>query len=370
MELTAETFAGMNRHIDFGQQVTLQAALGDTRMGLLPGAPFNNEGVFVRNTFEMEHFRCRALLPSGRVIDAEESAVVTIPMLFGNVYYLTVGFSTELTEFEKEGVRYVRPQYEYRVSTLEEVEKGDLMPVVRFKAEEGVFSVDTDYIPPTLQLVCDLRFKDYIESYAERLEAIARHEHLTDEFGKRAILHYLFLLQSYNRRSLTADFVQLTQEIAQAIGYYIMSLIPGAKEESDEEIPECTRYDVESWLKWLEGYMKSALSVLDGVVPNDHTIDFDELKAQIKGELYGTMVPELHDNLLAELQEEWRTEREKQEDEQKKFKEEVMTLLARLREEIPPDLYKRLYNSLYSALWETIDIHKEEEEENSFVPMI
>ena len=63
-----------------------------------------------------------ALLPSGKIIDADEKAVVPIPMLFGDSYYLTIGISDTTTSFEKEGVPYLRPHYEYALLSLEEAE--------------------------------------------------------------------------------------------------------------------------------------------------------------------------------------------------------------------------------------------------------
>lgn len=368
MEMTAKTFAGMNNHIDFQQQVAIQAALGNTRIGILPDAPFNNTGVFVRNTYEMEHFRCTALLPSGRIIDADEQAIVTIPLLYGHIYYLTVGFGEGQTEFEKEGVPYVRPKYVYRINTLEEIEGKDLMPVARFIAEEGVFTIDSDFIPPTLQLICNERFKTYIEKYVERLETIASHPHLVDEFGKRAILHYLFMMKSYNLRSLTSEFIQFNQEIAQAINYYIM-----APHTNVDSIPTPTQYDVETWLKWLDTYLVSAISVLDQADPKDNTINMDELKAQIKAELYEKMTPELHNSLLAEVKEELTSELGKYlTDTLTDYMENTLkpTLYSQIREELPPNLYQTLYDSLYQALFNALFVPPETTEEATFIPMI
>ena len=368
MEMTAKTFAGMNRHIDMQQQVAIQAALGNTRIGLLPGAAFDNRGVFVRNTYEMEHFRCTALLPSGRIIDADEQAIVTIPLLYGHEYYLTVGFGEGGTEFEKEGVPYVRPKYEYRINTLEEIEGKDMMPVARFTAEEGVFSIDPEFIPPTLQLIGNERFKTYIEKYVERLETIASHPHLTDEYGKRAMLHYLFMMKSYNMRTLTSEFMQLSQEIAQAISYYIM-----APHTNDDSIPTPTQYDVERWLKWMDTYLMSAISVLEETEPKDTTIDMEELKAQIKAELYEKMRPELHDSLLAEVKEELGAELGKSlSDTLRDYMENTLkpALYAQIREELPPNIYQTLYDKLYDALYGALYVPVETTEEATYIPMI
>lgn len=370
MEMTAQTLAGMNQHIDFQQQVAIRAALGNTRIGLLPNAPFNNQGSFVRNTFEIEHFKCTALLPSGKIIDADERAVVTIPMLYGNQYYLTVGFGEEQTEFEKDGVAYIRPKYVYQINTLEELDGKDLLPIARFSVSEGVFSVDADFIPPTLQLICEKRYKDYIQKIAERLEALATHEKLVDEFGKRALLHYLFLLKGYNLKNLTSDFIQFTQEIAQAISYYIIA--PKTHVEEAAEIPTPSQYDVEAWIKWLDNYMTGAISVLDHLEIEDHTIDFEELKAQIKAELYAQMTPELHDRLLSDIKDELKAELEQLlTDTLTNYMEQNMKpiLYGQLKEELPTDLYQPLYDSLYDALYNALFVPTEKEEDK-FMPLI
>ena len=370
MEMTARTLAGMNQHIDFQQQVAIQAALGNTRVGLLPNAPFNNKGNFVRNTFEIEQFRCMALLPSGKIIDADEMAVVTIPMLYGTQYYLTVGFGEEETEFEKDGVAYIRPQYVYQIHTLDELEGKDVLPIVRFTVNDGVFSVDADFIPPTLQLVCDDRYQTHIQQLASRLETLATHDHMVDEFGKRALLHFLFVLKGYNLRNLTSDFIQFTQEIAQAVCYYILT--PHTQAEQAVEIPIPSQYDVDMWLKWLDNYLGSAVSVLDQLELEDNSIDFEELKAQIKAELYGQMTPELHDKLLSEIKEELRTELEQHLSETlSRYMEQTLKPLLhdQLAEELNADLYQKLYDALYEALYNALFVPTVKEEDN-FMPLI
>ncbi len=370
MEMTARTLAGMNRHIDFQQQIAIQVALGRTRIGLFPNVPFNNKGNFVRNTFEMDEFKCMALMPSGRIIDVDECAVVTIPMLYGSKYYLTVGFADDQIEFEKEGVPYIRPRYVYQINTLEEIEGKDLLPVVRFKVSDGVFSVDPDFIPPTLQLECDERYKTCIKNLTEHLEALATHEKLIDEFGKRALLHYLFLLKSYNIKNLTTDFIQLTQEIAQAIGYYIIA--PKTRAEKTPEMPTPSQYDIESWLKWFDNYMIGAISVLDNLELEDKSIDFEELKAKIKAELYEQMTPELHDKLLSEVKQDLRTELEENlTNTLKGYMENTLKpiLHEQLKGELSSDLHKLLYDSLYDALYKALFVPVEKEEDK-FMPLI
>ena len=161
MELTAQTFRELDRNLDFRQQVAVQAALGGRRLGLLPGAPFLCQGVFVKNTFEIERFQCLAVLPSGRILSADEKVTLPIPMLFGEEYYLTVSYSDQDRQFEREEVPYVSKRKVYALHTLDELPKEDLLPVARFQVKEGVFSIDPDYIPPCLLLDADPRFKEY-----------------------------------------------------------------------------------------------------------------------------------------------------------------------------------------------------------------
>ena len=98
MELTAETFSGIEEHWDFRQRIAIRTALGSNHMGLVPGAPFSCKGTFVKNRFEVTGLQFMALLPSGKIVNADEDIQVSIPMLFGDKYYLTVGFSEDQTE--------------------------------------------------------------------------------------------------------------------------------------------------------------------------------------------------------------------------------------------------------------------------------
>ena len=137
MELTSETFSGMAEQWDFRQQLAIRAALGSNRMGLVPGAPFSCNGTFVKNRFEVTGFQCMALLPSGRIVNAEEDVELTIPMLFGDKYYLTVGFGDDHTEFEKKGVPFVKPHYAYTIHTIEEIEADMYYYRVRAVCDDG-----------------------------------------------------------------------------------------------------------------------------------------------------------------------------------------------------------------------------------------
>ena len=367
MELTAQTFKELYRNLDFRQQVAVRAALGGSRLGLLPGADFSCQGVFVRNSFEIERFRCLAVLPSGSILSADEKVTLPIPMLFGNRYYLAVSLSGETHSFEVEGVPYIRAKKQYSVLTLEELGQADVMPVARFNVADGVFSLDPAYIPPCLLLSADARLEEYGRSYIEKLQALSEHANLADGEGKRAILHYLFLLRGYQWDGGVREFVQLTQEIAQAIDYYIVA--PNSTQTV--EIPSPTQYDIQVWLLWLQEYLSGAATILDGVELEDNAIDYEALLAQAKAELYERLNPELREDLLRQIKEELRQE----------LSENLSSTLTAfidnqikpalhdtLSGELDPALHDRLYAELYEQLYNALYVPKEEEAE--FVPLI
>lgn len=367
MEITAQTFISLSEELDFRQQMALRAALGSNRMGLLPGATFDNTGIFVKNKFEMERFRCLAVLPSGRLIDADESVSIAIPMLYGNEYYLAVGISQTQVEFEKEGIPYVRPQYEYAICTLEEVAHRDLLPVVRFHVENGVFSIDPDFITPCLLLNEDARFQTHINQYVERLQALVSHANLEDGEGKRALLRYMFRLKGYEMQSSLHDYLLLLQEIVQAVDYYIAT--PHLEQAPD--IPQPTLCDVQRWISWADNYLAAAVSILDGVVLEDNTIDYEALLAQAKKELYEQLNPELYGKLLTQIKEELNEElSQKLTLSLSTYIEETLkpALKNTLNKELHDQLYDQLYEELYNQLYNALYVPTEEEEE--FMPMI
>lgn len=388
MELTAETFLGIGEQWDFRQQLAIRAALGSNRMGLVPGAPFNCNGIFVKNRFEVTGFRCTALLPSGRVIDADEDMQLSIPMLFGDKYYLTVGFGDEQVEFEKKGVPFVRPHYTFGIHTKEEVEKGDLFPLMRFQVAEGVFSADSTYMVPCLLLTENTRFKEYIDNYAEQMNVLANHPNLADGEGKRALLRYVFMLKSYNQKNSMQDFILFTQEIAQAIDYYIVR----PNREQPTEVPQPKQIDIQEWLNWLDEFMKGAAVILDGVVLEDTTIDYETLLAQAKQELYDKLHPELIEKLLADLKAELTEDMRQQTEQLTTYINETMKnaileqlssdinerqdklseMLTNKFDELGKQLNESLYEKLYFALFDNLfkALYVPEPEEEKFVPLI
>ena len=388
MELTADTFSGIGEQWDFRHRLAFRAAVGSNRMGLVPGYPFSCNGVFVKNCFEVSGFRCMALLPSGRVIDADEDIQGPIPMFFGNKYYLTVGFGDDEVEFEKKGVPFLRPHYTYGIHTLDEVEAGDLFPLMRFHVAEGIFSADPSYMPPCLLLTENPHFGEYLKIYTEQMNVLATHPNMAEGEGKRALLRYVFLLKSYTLKNSMKDFILFTQEMAQAIDYYVV--VPNREQSMD--IPQPQQIDIQEWLQWFEDYMKGAAVILDGVVLEDNTIDYEALLAQAKKELYDKLHPELIEKLLADMKEELREEMRQQTEQlttyinetlknnileqlstemnerQTKLTEMLTVKFDELGRNLNESLYEKLYFDLFENLFKALYVPEPEEEK--FVPLI
>lgn len=367
MEITAQTFLTLGEHLDFRQQMALHAALGSNRMGLLPASEFINTGCFVKNRFEIARFKCLAVLPSGRLIDVDEPVSIAIPMLYGNEYYLAVGLGTSQVEFEKDGIPFVRPQYEYSICTLEEVEQGDLLPIVRFHAENGVFSIDADFIPPCLMLSADERFQTWINQYVDHINTLINHANLEDGEGKRALLRYVFRLKGFGLNNSVRDFILLLQELVQAVDYYIAT--PNL--EQPLPIVNPRQCDAQKWLKWADDYLVGAASILDSVVLEDNTIDYLALLEQAKKELYERLNPELYEKLLLQIKDDLRTELSESISQsltnyiETTLKPELERVLGtELHEKLYAELYPKLYDDLYKALYVP------EPEEMQFVPQI
>lgn len=367
MAISAQTFLELDENLRHRQQAAARAVNGN-EFGLIPFTEFDRQGGFVRNKLEIDHLACMALLPSGKILHIDEKVVVTVPLVYGNEYYLACGFGEKKVEFDVKEVPFVRPEYTYGIYSLSELEGTDLFPVMKFKVSDGIFSIDESYIPPCLYLSSDNRFQPYLEQLTKQVSLLAEHPNQESGEGKRAFQRYAYLLKSYDTQGRTRPFIQLTYEIAQAIDYYIVT--PNA--EMPVTIPAYSGYDIANWLDWLDSYLHNAAGTLDKVVLEDHSIDFDELKAQIKAELYEQLRPELYEQLYTELKAKLYAEISEDltirltDYITQQLKTELHDLLlGELSEELYESLYKNLYESLYNALY--VPVEKEEDE---FTPLI
>lgn len=368
MAISARTFLEQDKNLLRRQQAASRAINGD-QFGLIPFTEFDNRGGFVRNKLEIERLTCMALLPSGKMLHVDEKVVVSVPLVYGDEYYLACGFGEKEVEFDVDTVPFVRPEYTYGIYSLDELKGTDLFPVMKFKVDNGVFSIDETYIPPCLQLVSDDRFRAYMERLAEGVGILAGHPNLESGEGKRAFQRYAYLLQRFDTKNRTSHFIRLAYEIAQAVDVYIV--VPNT--ETPTPIEPYSEYDIVKWLEWLDEYVHSASTILDKVVLEDHTIDFEELKAQVKAELHEQLYPELYDRLYEALREKLYAEITEELTAKltdyisHQFKAELHDLLSdELSEKLFDSLYQKLYESLYNALY----VPEEKEEQEEFMPLI
>lgn len=368
MELTAQTFIELDKCLERNRQITNTVAYGN-HFGILPTSTFSCKGVFVKKTLEITPLSFMALMPSGELLHVEENVVVDIPILYGKEYYLGCKQVDKTRSFNKEQVPFVAPIVECGIYTFNDLASAEVFPLMKFKVNEGVFSVDKDYIPPFLTLSLETRFQDYIDAFAAKIAVLAQHKNLESGEAKRTFLRYSNVLKNYSTTHRVQHFVELLQEICAAVDFYIVQSFTEHVIEQKTYSP----YDIVSYLTWLDGYLHGAATILEGVVLEDKTIDFEALKIQVKEEIYEKVYPELKEALYKELHEELKKEiwdelySSLSDYINGNFRKEIYELLeGKLSEELYEKLYKTLYDGLYNALFVPAPVEEEEE----FLPLI
>ena len=182
MAISERTFIEMDENLARRQEVASRTVNGN-QFGLIPFTKFNCQGGFVRNKLEIEHLQCMALLPSGKILHIDEKVVITIPLVYGDEYYLACGFGEGQTAFDVKAVPFVRPEYQFGIYPLNELEESDRFPVMKFKVNDGIFSIDPNYIPPCLHLQSDNRFQPYLKQLSETISQVAEHANLESGEG-------------------------------------------------------------------------------------------------------------------------------------------------------------------------------------------
>ena len=368
MELTAQTFIELDKCLERNRQITHQV-IGGNHFGILPTSTFSCNGVFVKKTLEVTPLSFLALMPSGDLLHVDENIVVDIPILYGKEYYLGCKQGLKTRSFDKEQVPFISPVPECGIYTYEDLNSGDVLPLMKFKVNDGVFSVDKDYIPPFLTLNLDTRFEDYIKVFTEKVGILANHKNLESGEAKRSFLHYTNILKNYTTTHRVGHFIELLKEIAAAVDYYIVQVYT----EKSIEHKDYSPYDIVSYLSWLENYLHGAATILDGVVLEDKSIDFEALKLQVKEDIYSKVYPELKEALYKELHDELKKEiwdelySSLSDYINGNFRKEIYELLeGNLSEELYERLYQTLYDGLYNALYVPAPVEEEEE----FLPLI
>lgn len=366
MEVTAETLKAMSQESAARDVALVRSAFG-SRMGLLPGVDFSCDAVFVRKSLEYDVTACLALLPSGKFVDVEEKGSIEMPALDTGDYYLTVGLDGKSVEFERNEVPMVRPEYSFAIRAFDELGQVDEMPLLRLHVEGGEVSIDREYIVPCLQMSSDPRYAEARRKLIERMETVAGHPNLAPGSPSLSMRHNLYLLKSLRPEHRVDEFLVVTEEIAHAVRYFIPT--PDSAEEV--EIPAGSQYDIQRWLEWLDSFLVSAAQTLDGTVLQDNTVDYDELKEQLRKELYDTLQPELSQMLLDRMD-------ALKSDIQTQISEALKDFISgefrrqlhdELNAELSAELEQKLYSSLYSTLYDALFVPPKVEED-TYTPLI
>ncbi len=368
LEINSKTLITFDKNIDSRQQILAKISTGNL-FGIVPVDDFEINAAFVRKKLEINRFVCTALLPSGSIIQADESVEVPIPMLYGDKYYLTVSFDREQIAYTNDNVPLLRPKYKYLILTLEEIkQKVDLLPILKFKVDDGIFSIDENYIPPYLFASSSPRYGEFIQKYIDGLTILAEHQNLESLEAKQVLLRYVFVLQNIRADKRVRDLLDLLQEIEQAVYYYIVK--PNTNSPINNLIG--SEYDILERLQFVGDYILAASSILDKVVLEDKTIDMERLKREVKEELYEQLRDELYRKLVDEIKPMI----------EKDIYDNLYTVLTdylnndfreSLKQSLGDELYDRLsenlFVSLYDKLYEALYVPVEDEKKD-FMPII
>lgn len=371
MELNAETFRNYDENLDVRQQASIRAALG-INIGILPGSEFTCSGMFVNGNFEIPRLRCQALLPSGWVLDIDSSVTIPVQSLKGEKYfYIGACFGTEYVHFQKEGVPFVRPDYSFGIYTKDQLLEEQAFPVARLSLSGEELNIDVEYIPPYLVLVSEPRLKQILDDLINEMISIVNHPNLEPGDKARTMQRYLFRLTSFDSNYTVLDFLQLTREIASAMNFLIF--VPQQKEIN---IPAYSQYDVQLWFEWVKQVFVDAVKVLDETVLVDDSIDYEQLKRELREEISETIRQEVYpemNRLLTESVEHMRTEMTEQlRVTLKDYIDGTLhpELYQRLHEELDEPLRRELYQRLYEDLYNALYVPAVKQEEEVFTPLI
>ena len=349
MELTTQTFLDLDENLDFRQQTAIRAA---TEMIVNPEGDYLKElPSHIRSWEDVLQYWPNQVYIGNKTPDE----LAAIPQPF---------YQTPCDVTERYGhFGQMMPQQEFLLL----MQASDVFPVVRFTVKDGTFSIDNDFIPPCLLLASDKRFEDYRNRYADLLRQIGEHPNLKEGEGKQAMLRYMFRMRSQTLQGQGHEFLKLTQEVAQAVDYFIMR----PNTDQTVNIPVPIQQDPSHWLKWLEDYLTGAVALADGVTLEDDSIDYEALLAQAKRELHEQLHPELYELLMERLKRELREELYNDlSQELRKYMDEVMkpALAQSLSQQLHQQLYEKLYTELFEHLFNALYVTMPEEKE--YLPQI
>ena len=361
MELSSRTLNEMARSSE-KHNVAFIRSLFARSIGLLPSAEQPAvEGMFVRKSLEFDVRNFLGVLRCGKILDLDEKGSIEISNLDDGVYYLAAGFSERREEFECNCVPMTRPVYDFSLCTLQQLEEGDVLPLMRLSVSAGTVSIDQDYMLPCLQIGTEKKYSEYLGRIIPLLDALWKHPNLAEGAGKTALMWLSAKMACVNGKSRTADFHSLCKDLTQAVDFYVFR----PNTESPEPVAAFSEYDPQLFLSWMVGYLERAAALLDTVVLKDDTIDVEALRK----ELYDSLGESLRALLAQQLEERTAAMRQDMMDSLgsslKNFVETDLrsALHDSLGQQLTEELSKTLYPSLYESLYDALFVPQEKVEE-------
>ena len=393
MPLTPDVFRQLESDWSVRQQIAIRAAVGSGRRGILP--PTGNgatdaeqttvlNGTFVRRTYEMTGLKCAALLPSGRILVADGDYVLPIDIPAGSSeteYYVTLELSPDQVHtYRRQGIPYTTPACTMALRTLSEVKRMDVMPVKRFIIDQGSLNVDEGYIPPILNVSSAPQLQSMLSNIAQMLKDIAQHKNMDENECKRTLLHFSFLIDSFDICRPTGSMIEMLQEGAMAVKYHIFKLLITDKEAehfhkamslADDERQKPDDVNIMCFIDWLTSFLCACRDMMEVVRIPDPLLDIEALKKEIHDSVYAELYDEISGKLRQQLTDELTPAIT--ESLAAKMTEMLEQTKPELRQQLHDDLRDPLYNDIYDALLDALkkllDKPKEEIIDN-FTPLI
>lgn len=384
MEVTVQTMQLMEEALDFRQRTALRLAIGSGARGIVTGTELRCHAVFVGRTVEITGLKLTAILPSGRLMTVDEDVRIAIEKekieaVTGDgsenkEVFLCVSIGNETTTYECEDIEFVRPKYVYDFCSLEEAIDNDCLPIVRLTVEDGVLSLDADYVLPVIIAADSERLLTLKTAMKEKMMKLTKHANLESSDLRVLLMQVLYQINAIKMQHQTTDFMHMVYEMATLASIYTEEY--AASHELTAEKPELPTVGepnvlkIDTFASEVERLLDAIGSVLDLCIVVDHSINFDDLKAQLKAELYEEMRPEINEKieqLRTELHEQLTTELDQRI--HQAIDDMEQSLHDKLRTQLPEEMRQPLYDALYDALYRALDRPAAEVVDN-FMPLI
>lgn len=384
MEVTVQTVQLMEEALDFRQRTVLRLAIGSGARGVVTGTELKCHAAFVGRTIEITGLKLTAILPSGRLmtidedvridIDKDKIEAITANGTEAKEVFLCVSIGDETTTYECEDIEFKRPKYVYDFHSIEEAEGQDCMPIVRLTVEDGMLSLDADYVLSVIIAADSERLLALREVLKEKIMTLTKHANLESSDLRVLLMQVLYQIGTINMQYQATDFMQKVHEVATLASIYTEEY--AASHELTAEKPELPAVckpsvlKIDTFASEVERLLDAIGSVLDLCVVVDKTINFDDLKAQLKAELYEEMRPEMNEKieqLRTELHEQLTTELDQRI--HQAIDDMEQSLHDKLRTVLPQEMHQPLYDALYNALYMALE-RPEAEVVDNFMPLI